>query len=446
MIQIPESVKELLKQLNKKGYEAYLVGGCVRDTIMGKVPFDWDICTDALPSEVKEAFSEYHVIETGLQHGTVTVVLNRMPIEVTTYRTEGEYTDHRRPSEVEFVSDLKEDLARRDFTINALAYHPEIGLIDYFEGQKDIENKVIHCVGKPEERFEEDALRILRALRFASRLGFRITSEVKQAIYNKKHLLAEISQERIYSEFCGILMGQYVVDVLLEYRDIIAEFIPEIIPTFDFPQNTPYHQYDVYRHIVETVGAVDEDLTLRLTMFFHDIGKPDMQIQDEEGIDHFYEHADKSVEITRKVLNRLKVDNETKHRVLLLIQWHDASIKKKKILSWLNRLGEGDFRQLLKVKRADALGQADEIQKNSLQELTELEKALDFELVKGSCFSLAQLEIDGKDLIALGISKGKEIGLILETLLKEVMEEKLQNSPDDLKKRAYEIYAKEGKK
>ena len=439
MIQIPESVKELLNRLNKAGFEAYLVGGCVRDTIMGKVPFDWDICTNALPLEVKAVFSEYHVIETGLQHGTVTVVINRMPIEVTTYRTDGEYKDHRRPLEVEFVRDLQEDLARRDFTINALAYHPETGIIDYYNGQKDIEHKIIRCVGNASDRFEEDALRILRALRFSSRLGFMIADEVKQAIYKKKKLLNDISKERIYSEFCGILMGQNVVGVLLEYREIIAAFIPEIIPTFDFVQNHPYHQYDVYRHTVETVGAVAEDLSLRLAMFFHDIGKPSMHTRDEKGIDHFYEHADVSVDITRKVFNRLKVDNETKHRVLLLIQWHDASIRKRKILSWLNRLGEGTFRQLLKVQRADILGQAKDKQKERLKELEEIEKALELELEKGSCFSLSQLEIDGRDLIELGIPKGKDIGLILESLLQEVIEEKTHNDKEELKRRAVEI-------
>ena len=431
-MKIHENAEILLRTLNSKGYDAYLVGGCVRDAIMGKNPHDWDICTSALPEEVKEAFPNYHVIETGLQHGTVTILINRVPFEVTSYRTEGVYKDNRRPSEVHFVKDLKEDLARRDFTVNALAYHPDEGIIDYFNGIKDIENRVLRSVGNPNERFEEDALRILRALRFASRLGFNISKDLEKAIHEKKSLLQHISQERIYSEFVSILSGDNVVSILLSYRDVIAIFIPEIVSCFDYPQHNPYHQYDVYRHSIESVGLVENGIVLRLTMFFHDIGKPQRHTTDEEGIDHFYQHSEVSVDITRKILKRLKIDNETKKDVLELILYHDASISEKKILRWLNRLGERQLYQLLKVKRADILAQADYKRTERLLELDELKSAIDHIIENGNCFSLQQLAIDGRDLIALGVSEGVAIGKILNQLLEMVLNEEIINDKEVL--------------
>ena len=427
-MKIHKSAKKAIDLLEEKGYEAYLVGGCVRDAIMGNTPHDWDICTEALPEEVVRIFHEYTVIETGLQHGTVTVVIEGTALEITSYRSDGEYEDNRRPKEVQFVSSLKEDVSRRDFRMNALAYHPEKGIIDYFDGVKDIEEKVLRAVGNPNKRFEEDGLRILRALRFASRLGFSISKDLSEAIHEKKECLRNISSERIYSEFVGIIQGEYCKDILLEYRDVIAVFIPEIEACFDFSQNNPYHQYDVYRHSIESVSLVEKEVLLRLTMFFHDIGKPSEHSTDEKGIDHFYGHSEASVDITRAVLNHLKVDNETKKMVLALIKWHDAEISHKKILKWLNRLGEKTLNLLLKVKKADILAQADVQREERLLELLELEKGISEAILKDACFSLRQLMLNGRDLMAIGI-KGKEIGETLEEVLQAVIDGKIENDP-----------------
>lgn len=426
------SAEKALRLLKASGQEAYVVGGCVRDALMGKEAHDWDICTSALPAEVAKIFSEYHVIETGLQHGTLTVVIDKTPLEITSYRSDGEYLDNRRPKAVSFVKSLREDLARRDFTINALAYNHEEGLVDYFGGLADIDSKVIRAVGNPVERFNEDGLRILRALRFASRLEFTIEAKLHQAIHEMKELLHNISVERIYVEFQGILLGTGVEDILMEYRDVIAVFIPEIKEIFDFEQHNPYHRYDVYTHTVKSVAKADSDLVIRLTMFLHDLGKAETHSVDEKGVAHFYRHGEESVRLSRLILNRLKVDNETKKHVLQLIEWHDAQISPAKILRWLNKLGEKQFQRLLRVKRADIMAQSDYRHEERIQALDQLERLLDQTIAEEACFSLRQLCIDGNDLIKMGIPAGRQIGEILQELLDKIIEGQLENKKEKI--------------
>lgn len=426
-IQLDTSAQYVLEALQKQGFEAYAVGGCVRDALMGNTPKDWDVCTSALPQQVIACFRAHTVIETGLQHGTVTVVVNGTPIEVTTYRVDGSYEDNRRPSDVQFVRSLREDLARRDFTMNALAYNPAAGLVDYYGGAADIQNKLIHCVGKPDERFNEDGLRIMRALRFASRFGFRLAEDTAQSIHSNRHLLRNISAERLNTELCGLLLGDAAVPVLRAYPDVLAVFIPELKPMFGFAQNNPWHQYDVWRHTVESVGAAPKDKTLRLTMLLHDIAKPCTYTTDEKGVGHFYGYPDKSAEIAQTILKRLRFDNETIADVCTLVRWHDVPIEEKTVIKWLARLGEARFFQLLQVKAADAAAQVESRREESMEHIAGLREKAEDILAQKQCFTLKDLALNGNDLIQAGYAPGVGIGETLHTLLNAVMEGTLPN-------------------
>lgn len=289
-MEIPSYVKRAVEILNKNGFEAYAVGGCVRDSLLGKTPHDWDMCTNALPEEICESFKDFHVIETGLKHGTVTVRIEHNSIEITTYRTDGEYIKHRKPEQVKFVSNLEEDLSRRDFTINALAFSEKSGIVDLFGGVEDLKNGVIRCVGKSERRFDEDALRILRALRFSSTYAFEIEENTSLAIHKMKDLLLEISHERVREELLKILCGKNVLEILENYKDVIFTIIPELAPTLDFEQHSPHHIYDVYHHIIHSVENVENRRDLRLVMLLHDVGKPKTFTIDDEGVGHFKTH------------------------------------------------------------------------------------------------------------------------------------------------------------
>lgn len=314
-INVPEEVKTIIKRLNSQGFSAYVVGGCVRDSILNRKPQDWDISSSAKPEQVKEIFYDMGVIETGIKHGTVSVIINHNPYEVTTFRCDGEYKDNRRPDTVTFVSDIDIDLSRRDFTINALACGCEDSseVIDLFGGIEDIKNGIVRCVGEPEKRFSEDALRILRALRFASVLGFDIDNKTSIAIHKQRDLLKNISVERIMSEFKQLVCGINAVSIIREFRDVIEVFIPEITAMFEFNQNTPYHCYDVWEHTLHSVEMIEPEVDLRFTMLFHDIGKPKVYseeiLENGNSLGHFYAHAKYSEEIAAKILNRLKSDN-----------------------------------------------------------------------------------------------------------------------------------------
>lgn len=422
---MPERVIEILRKLEGAGYEAWCVGGAVRDLLLGREPGDWDVTTNALPEAVMELFAP-HAVATGLQHGTVTVGGGR-GVEITTYRRDGEYLDNRRPESVEFTSSLNEDLARRDYTINAIAMNRRGELYDPWGGRSDLAAGIIRAVGDAATRFGEDALRIMRGLRFASRLGFSIEEQTGEAIHRCAPLLKNIAVERLYVEMTGLLCGQYAARVLLEYPDVLGVFLPEILLCVGFDQQSKYHIYDVWEHTARSVEAVENQPILRWTMLLHDLGKPDTFTVDENGAGHFYGHFRESVSKATAIMERLRFDNRSKQQILTLVERHDSelALTDRAVRRNLSRYGEETLRLLLKVKRADNLAQSPEYR--GRQELIDQwEQLLNVELASGSCFSLGQLAVKGNDLIALGM-KGKQIGETLEGLLSLVIDEKLPN-------------------
>jgi len=439
-ISIPNEVKFIIDTLEKSGYEAYAVGGCVRDAILGMEAKDWDICTPALPEQTKQCFKGCRIIETGLQHGTITLLIDHKPFEITTYRIDGIYSDNRRPDKVEFVGDIREDLSRRDFTINAMAYNPSKGILDYFDGIQDIKNKTIRCVGDPDKRFQEDALRIMRALRFASVLGFNIEDETSAAIHRNKGLLRNISVERISMELNRLIVGSNTGDVLLSYASVLEEIILEIRDMIGFEQNSPYHHLDVWRHTVESVAKTPAEIVLRLTMLFHDIAKPKFYTEVDK-IGHFYRHQKAGSDIAEEVLSRLKYDNNTIEIVKQLILYHDADIqpRRKHIKRWLNRIGEEQFRRLIVIKRADAMAQSEKYRQDKLTVLDNILPVLDEIIDRQQCFSLQDLAVNGRDLLEIGIPEGAAVGQILNQLLDLVIDESVENEREVLLKIAAEL-------
>lgn len=430
-ISMPKEVKFILNTLSNNGYEAYIVGGCVRDSILNKEPKDWDITTKAKPEEVIKLFDK--VILTGLKHGTVTVVINNEGYEVTTYRRDGEYEDNRRPKEVKFVSSLKEDLARRDFTINAMAFNEQRGLVDYFHGVRDLQDKIIKTVGVPEERLNEDALRMLRAVRFSAQLDFNIDKNLLGAIKKLAINIKNISKERIREEFNKILLNNPRKIDILKDCEILELIIPEIKNIYDFNQNNPYHIYDLYNHSIKSTEVIEEKLHLRLTMLLHDLGKVKTKTTDEKGISHYYNHSIESLELAKGILKELKYDNEAINKVLILIQYHDRALKSKlSVKRLLNKIGEEAFRDLIKVQKSDILAQNPVYIKERLLNIISIESELDLILDQNECFSLKDLKINGKDLIEIGFNKGKEIGEILNYLLEKVIENPELNKKEEL--------------
>ncbi len=442
-IDIPNDAKEIIHTLQKNGYEAYVVGGCVRDSVIGRPVHDWDICTSATPSEMLEIFKDRKIIETGLQHGTVTVVVNGEPYEITTYRIDGIYSDNRRPDAVTFTDKLVEDLRRRDFTINAMAYNDEEGLIDPFNGMEDIKYKKISCVGRAEDRFGEDALRILRAIRFAAQLEFAIIPGTDWEIHKQYKNLENISIERINSEFCKIASSDDFCVELLLYKDVFSLFIPELKDMFDFPQNNPWHIWDVFGHTIHAVEYCDsDDLTVRLAVFFHDFGKPHSYQDGEDGIRHFKGHGKVSADMTDSIMKRLRFDNETRNNVVELVYYHDATFEvgKKYVKRWLNKIGEKQFRRLLQVKKADNKAQNLELSSDRIKELSEIEALIDEVLQEDECFSLKDLAINGKDLIGVGYKAGKELGNTLNKLLQLVIDGDCPNEKEKLLQEAESLW------
>ena len=426
--------------LEKAGYQGYIVGGCVRDALMGKEPHDYDITTSALPEEVKQVFEGYKVIETGIKHGTVTVLMEGYPLEITTFRVEGEYLDGRRPSSVDFTRDLKEDVARRDFTMNAMAMDVRGEVYDYFGGKEDLEAGLIRAVGTPKNRFEEDALRIMRGIRFAAVTGFKIEEGTSNAIFECKEMLDKISAERIREELVKLLLGKNVTNVLLEYWDILAVIAPALAPMKDFQQRNKWHIYPVHQHTAVAVQNIPAEEALRVTMLLHDVGKPECFAIGDDGEGHFYGHANVGVDMARDILGRLKFDNETRDRVLRAIKYHDAQIipEAKHVKRALNRYTVEGFFDLIAVKRADNLAQNPQLA--SRQEyLDELVRIAD-EIIEGEqCFALKDLAVNGSDLIHMGMKPGREIGDLLKTLLEAVIEEKIPNDKAKLLKFAQKI-------
>ena len=423
---LPERVEEILRRLEAAGYEAWCVGGAVRDTLLGRVPGDWDVTTNAPPGRVLELFAP-HAAPTGLQHGTVTVSGGGGWVEVTTYRRDGTYSDSRHPDQVEFTGSLEEDLSRRDFTVNAIALNRRGEVRDPFHGREDLVRRVLRAVGEPERRFREDALRILRGLRFASKLGFAIEPDTAAALRRCAPLLEKIAVERIQAELSGLLCGDGAAETLLAYPDVLGVFLPEILPCVGFDQHSPYHCYDVWEHTARSVAAVRPLPVLRYTMLLHDLGKPGSFLLGEDGRGHFYGHWRKSVELGDRILQRLRVDNHSRKQILTLVERHDCdlALNPRSVRRNLARYGEETVRLLLEVKRADNLAQA-AAYRDRQGLLDEWEALLDGVLAEGSCFSLKQLAVRGGDLAGLGL-EGPAIGRALQSLLEQVIDNKLPN-------------------
>ena len=422
-INIPKNVHIMLNSLHAAGYEAYIVGGCVRDCLMGYKPKDWDITTSAKPDQVKAIFRKTY--DTGIAHGTVSVRLGEDVYEVTTYRVDGKYSDFRRPDEVSFTTSLREDLKRRDFTINAMAYDPKIGLIDYFQGKQDLSEGRVRCVGDARERFQEDALRMLRALRFAAKLDFSIEAKTYEAMEEKAPLLANISQERICDELTKLLLS----DNPWRMRDVVetglmAYCIPEFVPCASMPQRHPYHIFTVAEHTYASMQAVEADRILRWTMFLHDIGKPPTHSEDENGCDHFYGHVKQSVAMADTILRRLRFDNASREKILTLIAYHDCELPDTELSmrKLLNKIGIPLCPDLWKVQVADMRAQNPTLLEERLEKAEATMELYQRVRNQNPCVCLEDLAVNGWDLIAMGYPPGKAVGLVLRQLLEVVIE------------------------
>lgn len=443
---IPNSVQKMLARLRENGFAAYAVGGCVRDTLMGRVPEDWDICTAARPEEIAQCFSDHRVIETGLKHGTVTVLSEGTAYEITTFRREGTYLNHRKPEQVEFVSRLQEDLLRRDFTINAMAADETGNVTDLYGGKADLEKRILRCVGDPDARFQEDALRILRGLRFASQLGFTIEAETAAAIRRNQALLQYISGERIFREMSKLLMGDHAVPVLSEFAEVIAVFLPELKATFGFWQYSPYHNMDVWEHTLEALSKSKPILMVRWTLLLHDIGKPAAFTRDQNGRGHFVGHPLMGAEMAEGIMRRLHMDNETRKTICTLVKYHDymAPASKKTARKWISLFGKQTLELLLEVKRCDVLAHVDAPAcRQRYDNLMELKKLIQTAVAEENCFCVKDLAVNGNDLLTVGVPAGPEIGRQLELLLEDVLEERCENDREALLTRLRESYSRE---
>lgn len=431
-----------VKMLKDCGFEAFLIGGSVRDALMNLPIGDIDITTSATPTEVEKVFKGFRVIETGIKHGTVTVIIDNEPLEITTYRSESTYSDNRHPDSVTFSKSLKDDVVRRDFTMNGIAFDFQKGFCDLVGGIDDIKNKTIRSIGDAETRFREDALRLLRALRFSSVLDFTIEENTALAIHKCKDLLENISAERIRDEFSKLLCGKNAYSVLSEYSDVICVFIPEMEKCVGFEQINRHHIFDVYTHSLKALEQSENDLNIRLSLFFHDIGKPYVAHFDEKGEQHYYSHPKKSAEITEEVLTRLRFDNDTKNKVVTLVKMHDSPImldkedipSKKRLKRILSQIGVDLTYDLIEIKRCDNLSQNPEYYRGD-GFYKSVYDMLDEILDSHECFSVKDLKINGNDLISLGF-KGKDIGKALQKCLDGVISEKVENNFDDLIKYA----------
>lgn len=435
-IQMPEAANYIIQTLMAHGYEAYIVGGCVRDSVLGRTPQDWDITTSATPEQTKALFRR--TIDTGIEHGTVTIMMDHVGYEVTTYRVDGKYEDHRRPKEVTFTASLLEDLKRRDFTINAMAYNEQEGLVDIFGGAEDLRLGIIRCVGVPQERFDEDALRILRAVRFAAQLDFEIEAKTRQAIREKAEFLRDISAERIQVELTKLITSDHPERIIDAYDlGITAIVLPEFDTMMETPQHTVYHKYDVGRHTVAVMQNIDATPVLRWAALLHDSAKPECRTTDEQGVDHFYGHPKAGKAIARRVLRRMKLDNDTIQRVERLVEWHDfgldGTVTKKTLRRALNQMGPDLFDDYAKLRRADMLGQSDYMQEKKQQDYRHLLEMYREIREAQECLLIRDLKLDGKDLIAMGVQPGPDMGKILNDLLQQVLEEPQLNTKEKLK-------------
>lgn len=441
-VDMPKNVDTAINLLQSAGFEAYAVGGCVRDSLLGKTPNDWDITTSAKPEDMKSVFAEFHCIDTGIKHGTVTVVIDGEPLEITTFRLDGEYEDNRHPKSVTFTSNLGADLGRRDFTVNAMAYSKMTGTVDLFGGQNDLKNKIIRCVGDPDRRFNEDALRILRALRFASALDFEIEEKTAQSLLKNRALLGNISEERIAKELLKLVCGKGAKRILTDFAPVLFEILPELQPMYKNSHDNPHHCYDIYEHTLIAVESIDPEPTLRFAMLLHDCGKPAVKKFDENGVAHFYGHQRISAEISAQILARLKVSNKFRDEILFLVSNHDRwelYENTEKMPRYLSKFGLDGVLNLLKVMRADVLAQSPEY-RYRLDQIADAEEIAKNLAAQKPCLSLSELQINGRTLMDIGIPQGRKLGAVLAQLLDEVIDGVTKNTQEALTTRAREIY------
>ena len=439
-MELPREVSDLIDRLEQAGYSAYAVGGCVRDSLLSLRPHDWDLCTSARPEEMQAVFRGERLAETGLKHGTLTVVIDHHPYEITTFRTDGTYTDHRHPDSVTFVEDVSGDLARRDFTVNAMAYSPRTGLVDLFGGRRDLENRVIRCVGTPADRFREDALRILRALRFASAYDFALEAETDKALRLLAPTLKTVAAERIQAELLKLLCGPGAGRILRAYPDVLTVIIPEIGPMVGYDQRNHHHHFDLWEHTVQAVENMPAEPDLRLTMLLHDTGKPAVCTVDDRGEAHYRGHQAASAVIAERVTDELRCDRKTRDRVIRLVRYHDIPLRtdsgavnldRSFLLRRLNRFGEEDFRALILIHRADRIATGHSPREREDRRMAERIAALDALLAEKPCFTLKDLAVNGNDLQALGL-KGPAVGDALKQLLEAVMDGRIPNEKAQL--------------
>ena len=439
-IDLPDKVSHIIDTFIQAGYEAYAVGGCVRDSILGRTPDDWDITTSAEPMEIKALFPR--TIDTGIAHGTVTVMLGKEGFEVTTYRIDGKYEDARHPREVTFTPNLLEDLKRRDFTINAMAYNDRNGLVDAFDGIGDLNRKIIRCVGDAMKRFTEDALRMMRAVRFAAQLGFSIDSDTIQAICMLASSLKYISAERIQTELVKLLVSDHPEEMRTLYdTGLTGIMLPEFDVMMQTAQNNAHHIYTVGEHTIESLLHVEKEKVLRLTMLLHDVAKPSCQTTGEDGFHHFYDHQRRGSEMAEGILRRLKFDNDTTERVCRLIAGHDDNppVTERNVRRAVVRLGRKAYPDLFAVKRADVLAQSAYKRAEKLKYIEEYEECYHRIIEKEQCLSLKDLAVKGADLIAEGMKPGPELGQVLQELFELVLDNPEKNTKEYLLMKSKEM-------
>ncbi|WP_035789730.1 CCA tRNA nucleotidyltransferase [Butyrivibrio sp. XBB1001] len=432
-INLPDNAKIILDTIHQAGYEAYVVGGCVRDAVLGRIPGDWDITTNALPQDIKKLFRR--TIDTGIEHGTVTVMMGKEGYEVTTYRIDGKYEDNRHPSEVTFTKNLTEDMKRRDFTINAMAYSEEEGLIDRFGGIEDIKKGLIRCVGEPRERFSEDALRIMRAIRFSAQLDYSIEEKTKEAIKELSPTLEKISAERIQVELVKLLLSDHPEKMRDAYElGITKVILPEFDACMETDQNNIHHAYSVGEHIIKAMEEIRPDRVLRLTMLMHDMAKPATITVDEEGISHFHGHDVEGVKMAKDIFRRLKFDRDTMDKVCNLILHHDERFEAtpRNVRRAMNRVGVDAFNDWLEVRHADTLAQSEFAREDKLRDIEDIRALYEEILREKECVTLKDLAVNGKDLIELGVTPGKTIGNILSNMLLDVLDNPEHNTREYL--------------
>ena len=431
MIDLPKSILSCIQKLESAGFQAYAVGGCVRDSFLGITPQDYDLCTNAKPEDICRVFSDRRLVHSGEKHGTIGVVLENGVCEITTFRTESTYTDSRHPDSVTFVSTVEEDLRRRDFTVNAMAYSPATGYIDPWMGRQDLQHQHLRAVGDPYIRFREDALRILRGVRFSIR--FQLTPETKteQAMWELSPLMDKLARERVFDELCKLLPLANAAD-LLRFAPIFIQVIPELAPTLGFAQNSPHHRFDVFTHTAHVVEAVPKNPALRWAALLHDIGKPATYTEDEAGHGHFYDHAKVSAEMANTILLRLKAPNALREQVVFLIAHHMTQLEpdRKLLLRRLGKYGENNLRLLLALQKADFCSKG--VVQTGGACFSETEALLTAILQQAHCFSAKDLAINGNDILSLGVAPGPLVGTCMRVLLTQVQEEDLPNTKDTL--------------